>query len=359
MKCRGTLFKQVQSALSDRILSGELSSGDMLPREEDLCREFTVSRVTVRKALDLLKKEGLIASKKRSGTVVVYRGSKRSNIAGIVVPNSWQSLYAGVVHSLERALAAQNIDLMLRNTGNDPRREEEGIASVLRRKADVLVLVWDKRSFENMAVIRDASRRIPIIIIDAHLPDIRADHIASDHRTGARLATEHLIASGAKRLLHIRGTNGVWSADERAAGFLDACRKAGIGKKSSAMIMGHFDETSASRALTRHLANGGMVFDGVFATTDMTAFAAQNVLAGKGITAPDDVRIIGFGNDYGVQREAYGISTVDQHPDRLGTAVAKRCIERMNGASAVKNMTLLPVSVIERRSSAAKEKNAS
>jgi len=359
MSAKASLFEQVHRSISKRILGGSLSAGDMLPREEDLCLEFKVSRVTVRKALDLLKKEGLITSKKRLGTVVVYRGSKRSNIAGIVVPNSWQSLYAGVVHSLERTLASKNIDLMLKNSSNDPHKEREGIASILRRKADVLVLVWDKRSCENMAVIRDASRRIPIIIIDAYFPDMHADHIASDHRAGAQLAVKHLIAAGARKLLHIRGTRGVWSADEREAGFIDACRDAGISGKNSAVILGHFDEKSAARAFTRYLGSGGIVPDGVFATTDMTAFAAMNVLSEKGISTPNDVRIIGFGNDHGVQREAYGISTVDQHPDILGAAVAKRCIERMNGCFASKEMTLLPVSVIERRSSVPDERQAS
>ncbi|MEK6793338.1 MAG: substrate-binding domain-containing protein [Spirochaetota bacterium] len=347
-----SLFQELRDTLKGRIRGGAYHAGDILPREKDLCREFSVSRVTVRKALDALKKEGLIASKKRHGTTVIYRGKKRTNMIGIVVPNSWQSLYAGIIHTMEKMLAAQNIDLMLRNGDNDPVRERAGIESILRRNADAFIFVWDKRSGKNLAVIREAVQRIPSIVIDAHIPGMTADFIASDHRTGARLAAEHLIAEGAKRLMHVRGTNGVWSADERYNGFIDACRAHHIDDKDIAVITGHFDEESATKALKRYLTGGGFIPDGVFASSDMTAYAAESVLAARGIRCPADVRIIGFGNDLAVQRNAYGLSTVDQHPEHIGKMIAKRIIDRMHAADTpAHGMTLVPTSLIVRRSS--------
>lgn len=62
------LYHQVYSVLRNRVIAGEYQKDTPIPGEHDLARDFDVSRVTVRKALDVLEREGLIRRVHGSGT---------------------------------------------------------------------------------------------------------------------------------------------------------------------------------------------------------------------------------------------------------------------------------------------------
>lgn len=64
------LYKQLATTLRRQIESGDFGPGDMIPAESELVRQYQVSRITVRKALDTLRREGLIVSQQGKGTFV-------------------------------------------------------------------------------------------------------------------------------------------------------------------------------------------------------------------------------------------------------------------------------------------------
>src|SRR5690606_23752253 len=63
-------YSQVRRTLERSLTSGELPIGSQLPSEHDLCREYTVSRNTLRKALELMEYEGLISRSRGKGSFV-------------------------------------------------------------------------------------------------------------------------------------------------------------------------------------------------------------------------------------------------------------------------------------------------
>ncbi len=63
-------YRQIADDLRDAILSGRLPHGARVPSEERLCQEHGVSRTTVRKAIDVLKGEGLVEVRAPRGTFV-------------------------------------------------------------------------------------------------------------------------------------------------------------------------------------------------------------------------------------------------------------------------------------------------
>lgn len=71
------LYEQVRDSLLGRITSGEFKAGDKLPTEELLCREYGVSRITVRRAISELTAQMLISPRRGIGTVVMNRVTGR------------------------------------------------------------------------------------------------------------------------------------------------------------------------------------------------------------------------------------------------------------------------------------------
>ena len=78
------LYYQLEQALRERINVGEFENGQPLPTEERLCEQYSVSRITVRKALDALISDGLITKRRGVGTFVVpiARGVRSVRLSG-------------------------------------------------------------------------------------------------------------------------------------------------------------------------------------------------------------------------------------------------------------------------------------
>ena len=72
-----SLYEQVRRDLLQRIVNGEFKAGDLLPTEETLCKEYGVSRITVRRAVADLVANYIVTRKRGLGTIVTRRLSDR------------------------------------------------------------------------------------------------------------------------------------------------------------------------------------------------------------------------------------------------------------------------------------------
>ncbi|TGD71072.1 GntR family transcriptional regulator [Mangrovimicrobium sediminis] len=86
------LYLQVAGTLREEIVSGVYPVGSKLPTEDGLCERFSVSRYTVREALRLLREDGLVASRKRAGTVVIPPRVSGSDIQQVMSINDLLAL---------------------------------------------------------------------------------------------------------------------------------------------------------------------------------------------------------------------------------------------------------------------------
>jgi GntR family transcriptional regulator len=77
MQRSSTAYSLLAQSLRERILSGEWRSGARLITERELCRQFEVSRITVRRALQIVEEEGLVIRRQGSGTFVKARAGRR------------------------------------------------------------------------------------------------------------------------------------------------------------------------------------------------------------------------------------------------------------------------------------------
>lgn len=70
---RSPIYRRLAQVLRQKIVTGEISAGEALPSERDLCAIMSASRVTVRRAIETLIDEGLLIRRQGSGTYVSPR----------------------------------------------------------------------------------------------------------------------------------------------------------------------------------------------------------------------------------------------------------------------------------------------
>jgi DNA-binding LacI/PurR family transcriptional regulator len=152
--------------------------------------------------------------------------------------------------------------------------------------------------------------------------------VDADNAGGARLAVEHLIAQGRRRIVMINGQTDTNVNDTRRRGYLDALALAGLTPYATAD--GDFTEPSGYAAATALLADHPDL-DAVFAANDNMAAGALRALREAGRSVPDDVAVIGFDDLAIAEQTEPALTTVHQPIRALGREMARMLVSALAG----------------------------
>ena len=126
--------------LKSKILSGEIRPGAKLPSENELAKEYEISRHTVRKALAILATDGYITTEHGKGTFCSDRMAHRKNSKNIAVVTTYISdyIFPRLIQGMDRVLTEQGYSIMLKNTGNSRQKEAQCLEDILTKDVDGL-----------------------------------------------------------------------------------------------------------------------------------------------------------------------------------------------------------------------------
>ena len=131
----------------------------------------------------------------------------------------------------------------------------------------------------------------PMVVWGSRIEGHAYHTVGSDNRLGGRLATEHLLAQGCRKLAFFGDPN-VPEVEERLTGFREAIKAAGEGV-AGALLPVHFVPDMALAAISEYLGVADGV-DGIFAASDTIAMMTIQALAERGRVVPSDVKVVGF-----------------------------------------------------------------
>lgn len=153
--------------------------------------------------------------------------------------------------------------------------------------------------------------------------------VGTDNRQGGCIATEHLIAQGARRILII-GDFGSHELRNRHEGYLLAHEQAGLKADPALYVNSRFDTSVVERDIEAAITRG-LEFDAVFACSDLTAMTVINALIRHGRRVPEDVLVAGYDD---IELAGYfrpSLTTVRQPIDAAGEAMVDALIEQIEG----------------------------
>ena len=177
------------------------------------------------------------------------------------------------------------------------------------------------------------------------LPDHPGVSIGCDNFAGGRLAAEHLLKLGRRRIAFLGEiAPSAPEMAERYRGYRAALLDAGLTPDPQLQAGAVSTEFSGAEGLRALLARG-LDFDAVFAASDLIAIGALRALAAAGRRVADDVAVVGFdGIPMGaVARPA--LTTISQETQRAGEALVQSLINQIGGHPA-ESMILAPRLVV-------------
>lgn len=269
--------------------------------------------------------------------------------------------WSHLMNGAERAATADGIRMTYRSISRFQDAPETLLSVVSAARLDGLLLVGPAPEDTARAL---RSLHLPIVLVDNYLRNVPLDAVLSDNIEGARLAVEHLIAAGHRRIAFIGGpiidspppmrhpTNIIPTIEQRAAGYRAALREAGLEEDDELFAAGDLTADGGYAAAQR-LLEQCVPFTALFCANDETAIGAMRACHEAGRAVPGDVSVIGFDDLDVTKHLTPPLSTVRVDKEAMGAYALQALLERARRPDAVPTTTVLRVELVERGSVAA------
>ncbi|MBO1751502.1 LacI family DNA-binding transcriptional regulator [Actinotalea sp. BY-33] len=288
----------------------------------------TVSNVVngkgvITEATRLRVEEALAALQYRPNVAARHLRQGRSGMIAVALPELNQPYFAEIASELVRAAKARQLTVLLNQTdgaAGSERAISDGIDMPLM---DGLIMSPLALTAEDLRHRVDSA---PIVLLGEHVGDDSPfPHVAIDNRAAARAATEHLLGLGRDRVAAIGAKRAgatdatpAETAELRLAGYREALEAAGQPWRHELVAeVGDFHRSDGAAAMHRLLDLPDPP-DAVFCFNDLLALGALRALRDRGLTAPDDVAVIGIDDVEEGRFATPSLSTVA--PDKRGIA---------------------------------------
>jgi DNA-binding LacI/PurR family transcriptional regulator len=199
-----------------------------------------------------------------------------------------------------------------------------------------------------------ASRRIaavaasvPVVVVAKHSRSPGHDSITNDDRMGARIAVDHLVSLGHRRIAHVDGGTGAGST-QRRAGFLDAMSRHGL-RSSARVVTGSFTEEGGRDGVTDLLRDRRGV-TAIFVGNDLAAVGALDALVHHGLRVPQDMSLVGYDNIALAGLGHIDLTTIDQPRRDMGVTAVRLLLERRDEDRRTARHLVVPPSLVVRGS---------
>ncbi len=235
--------------------------------------------------------------------------SGRSRMIGLIVAYLDNQFYPMALEQLSKALQAQGYHVLVFMAGNSNDDVSDVLEELLGYQVDGIITA--SVAMSNDLTARCDAAGIPVVMFNRGQDDPRLSEVTSDNRAGGCRVAEFLIAGGHSRIAHVSGWQGSSTGRDRAAGFMDGLKAAGV--SPVATMDGLYKQEVAAEAARTLFAKDGPKPDAIFVGNDHMAFAVLDVLRHElGLSVPGDVSVVGYDDVPMAAWASYDLTTVRQ-----------------------------------------------
>ncbi|GAA3652639.1 LacI family DNA-binding transcriptional regulator [Microbacterium marinilacus] len=191
---------------------------------------------------------------------------------------------------------------------------------------------------------------VPAVAIDPHTGPAGPATVDTDNLAGARLATEHLLSLGHRRIGHLRGRGDLVSAQLRERGYREALADAGIAFDERLVAEGGYRRAEAAVAAAALLSSDEPP-TAVFAANDLSAIETVRIATERGLRVPDDLSVIGFDDIPDATACSPTLTTIRQPLHEMGAAAVRTLLDMLSGGEG--GHVRMPAELIVRESTGA------
>lgn len=218
----------------------------------------------------------------------------RPSTIALVVSSIANPFYPEFALAVERAVRQRGYFLLVCNTNDDPEQERAYLDAVGGSLAHgVLVMNADFVQLDALQALRE--RGVPVVLCmwehPAEPPPLPS--IAVDFELAGRIAAEHLLKLGHRRIGAVVGSEATGNHIWRYRGFSEALARAGVVHTPADVRFGH-DTIEAGRSAAHALLAAVPDLTALFASNDLPAIGALQAAADLGLAVPRELSVVGI-----------------------------------------------------------------
>lgn len=264
--------------------------------------------------------------------------TRRTSLAGVLVPRLTDLVLATIYEGIDDEARRHGYQTFVANTSDRDDERASKLAMLLARQVDGIVL-GDARVDDDAVIAQLQARKVPFVLVSRRSEGHPS--VTCDDRAGGRLAAEHLLGLGHRRVAVVAGEPFASTGIDRLAGFADVLAEAGHPLDPALVVPSRFD-VAGGRAATEHLlATPGERPTALFVVNDFAAIGALGALRAAGLTAGRDVAVLGY-NDIPLAAELpLPLSSIRSPLHEMGREAMALLVAALGGAD-VSSVALPP-----------------
>lgn len=274
-----------------------------------------------------------------AAAVTLLKG--RSETLALILPDINNPFFTLITRGAEDAAHARGYTMFVANTDEEPEKEREYLASLVKRRVDG-VLVAPAPNGSGLSNLE--KHNIPVVLLDRQIRKSPFDTVRGDSHLGGRVLTEHVIAQGHTDIAFVGGLEGVSTLEQRLQGYREAMQKAGLEPR---VCLGRYDESSGYE-IAKTLYKNGSGPKTLIAANNRVAVGLMKALQEKGLWQQEQTKIASFDNidEYFFAIYKPFIAVVAQPAYEMGKRATEMLLERIEGFKGEPRDEVFPVQLI-------------
>lgn len=363
------LYAVIFDHLKQKIENGEYLPEQQIPTEVELAEQFGVSRITSKRALIELERDGLIYRKRGSGSFVKRREESdqvlaetsvqgAQNIISMILPYMATNTLLDYIRGASDLLESRGYYLSIHSTDWSKDKEKE-LLTRLPKQGFVGIILYPLSTIGNIEIINALHLNdYPLVTIDQYFDSIRLDSVVSDNFAGGYEVASKLIELGHERIAFVSSVSIEYrsSVRDRYFGYCKALRDHGLPIDSSIVVTDFSakiyspEKQSFYLNLVKDMLQQGVT--AIQAEHDLLAVDIVRTALDLGVSIPDELSIAGFDNHEISQHVEIPLTTVIQNNYEIGRTAAELILSKIETGETDLHRVKVPVELVERQSTA-------
>lgn len=248
--------------------------------------------------------------------------SGKSKLVGVIVPKTNSNFFSSAIHNIEEVLDKEGYNIIITQSNESFKKECKNIDTLLYLQVDGIIVSMANETVDLEYFEKVKAAGIPLITFDRGENDLNVDYIGIDDYNSSHLIVNHLVEQGCKRIAHIGGFKRTRIYNNRIRGYVDALKKHNLPLDEELLTETNLTIEDGREQMFKLLELKNRP-DAVYAAGDFAALGALQVLNEQNIKIPDEIALVGFGDEPFTAMVTPTITSVNQHAYKIGKIAAE------------------------------------
>lgn len=217
--------------------------------------------------------------------------SGQSRLIGLIVPNITNPHFSTVARVVENVCLSAGYMSVVFSTGQDEERENQILRMMRQQRVAGLIIIPTQSNAEHGRHLK-REIHVPTVLLDMPVEGLDYDVVKLDNVRATRIATEHLIRLGHRRIAILCGLPGLITSEDRRRGYLDALDAAGLPIDPALQLRGDYEQQKARDCVDRIMRSADRP-TALLSISNLMMIGAMLALKDLALAVPDDISVIG------------------------------------------------------------------